>query len=71
MPSLLAGPMLLYPRQVFARPRYCSGMTVYGTFYLFTGICVVSWVWMWYCVPETRRRSLEEIETMLREKRIR
>jgi major inositol transporter-like SP family MFS transporter len=41
-------------------------MNAYGVFYLFSAACFGSWVWMWYYVPETRNKSLEEIETALK-----
>lgn len=38
-------------------------------FFLFAGICVGAVVWIWAYIPETRGKSLEEIETMLKEGR--
>ncbi len=32
------------------------------TFFLFAALCVVSFVFVWYLVPETKGRSLEEIQ---------
>jgi sugar porter (SP) family MFS transporter len=32
------------------------------TFFLFSALCVVSFVFVWYLVPETKGRSLEEIQ---------
>lgn len=34
------------------------------TFWLFAGLCVVAFVWIFFKVPETKSRSLEEIEAM-------
>ncbi len=34
------------------------------TFFLFSGICVVSFIWIAKWVPETKGRTLEEIQTM-------
>jgi predicted MFS family arabinose efflux permease len=42
-----------------------------GTFFLFFAICIISCVWMLRYVPETRGKSLEGIEAMLREGRVR
>ncbi len=35
-----------------------------ATFWLFAALCLVAFVWIWRYVPETRGRSLEEIEEM-------
>ncbi len=35
-----------------------------ATFWLFAALCLVAFVWIWRFVPETRGRSLEEIEAM-------
>jgi sugar porter (SP) family MFS transporter len=35
-----------------------------GTFWLFALFCVLAYVWIWRSVPETKGRSLEEIEAM-------
>ena len=32
------------------------------TFFLFAALCVVSFVFVWRLVPETKGRSLEEIQ---------
>jgi predicted MFS family arabinose efflux permease len=37
-----------------------------ATFGIFCGVCVVAWVWMWMYVPETKGKTLEEVEAMLR-----
>lgn len=42
-----------------------------GAFFLFFGICVASFAWMVKYIPETKGKSLEEIEVMLQEGRIR
>ncbi len=34
------------------------------TFFLFAAICVVSFIWIARWVPETKGRTLEEIQTM-------
>jgi MFS family permease len=35
-----------------------------GTFWLFAALCAVAFVWIWRYVPETKDRTLEEIEQM-------
>lgn len=35
-----------------------------ATFWLFAGLCLVAFAWIWRAVPETKNRSLEEIEQM-------
>src|SRR6185436_12457789 len=37
---------------------------VAATFWLFAFFCLVGWLWIWRAVPETKGRSLEEIERM-------
>lgn len=37
-----------------------------AVFGIFTGVCAVAWVWMWLYIPETKGRTLEQIEDMLR-----
>jgi MFS family permease len=32
------------------------------TFFIFSGLCVVTFVFVWYLIPETKGRSLEEIQ---------
>jgi SP family galactose:H+ symporter-like MFS transporter len=34
------------------------------TFWLFTFFCVVGWVWVYRVVPETKRQSLEQIQSL-------
>ena len=34
------------------------------TFFLFAGIAVLSFVWIWRKVPETKGRSLEDMEEL-------
>lgn len=38
------------------------------TFYVFAAINVLSLVYVIFCLPETKDKSLEEIETMMRER---
>ncbi|KAL8477218.1 hypothetical protein ACS0TY_029491 [Phlomoides rotata] len=39
-----------------------SAITIGGAFYLFAGVAVVAWVFVYFCLPETKGRSLEEME---------
>ena len=36
-----------------------------GTFFAFSGICAAGFVFVAMCVPETKGRSLEEVEALL------
>ena len=40
-----------------------------GTFWLFSGFSVVAYVWVWKRVPETKGKSLEEIQEMWADER--
>ena len=55
----------------FLFPILNGGLGTAGTFWLFFGVCVASFFWMLRYVPETRGKTLEEIERMLQEGRIR
>jgi SP family galactose:H+ symporter-like MFS transporter len=37
------------------------------TFWLFAFFCVVGWIWIYRAVPETKRRTLEQIQDMWRQ----
>ncbi|KAL0378112.1 UNVERIFIED_CONTAM: putative polyol transporter 6 [Sesamum radiatum] len=39
-----------------------SAITIGGAFYLFAGVSVVAWFFVYFCLPETMGRSLEEME---------
>ncbi|CAA0817294.1 Probable polyol transporter 6 [Striga hermonthica] len=39
-----------------------SAITIGGAFYLFASVAVVAWVFVYFCLPETKGRSLEEME---------
>ena len=54
----------------FTFPPLVGAIGAANTFFLFTGVCGLSLIWQYYYVPETRGKSLEEIETMLKEGRI-
>jgi hypothetical protein len=38
-----------------------QAMTTYGAFWLYAGIAVLGWLWLFFKLPETRGKSLEEI----------
>lgn len=44
-------------------PLY-KAITIGGAFYLFTGITITAWVFFYTLLPETRGRSLEEMEAL-------
>ncbi|XVF67379.1 hypothetical protein PTKIN_Ptkin10aG0116100 [Pterospermum kingtungense] len=39
-----------------------EAMTIGGAFFLFAGIAAVGWVFLYTCMPETRGKTLEEME---------
>ncbi|KAL7141755.1 hypothetical protein ABFS83_08G074900 [Erythranthe nasuta] len=41
-----------------------SAITIGGAFYLFAGVAVVAWFFVFFCLPETKGRSLEEMEEL-------
>ncbi|XP_044296028.1 solute carrier family 2, facilitated glucose transporter member 8 isoform X2 [Varanus komodoensis] len=41
-------------------------LTPYGTFWLFSGTCLLSIIFTIFCIPETKGKSLEEIEAYFR-----
>jgi hypothetical protein len=41
-----------------------AGLTAAGVYWLYMGICVVGFVFVLAVVPETKGKSLEEIETL-------
>jgi MFS family permease len=55
----------------FSFPPLVGAIGASGSFFIFFGVCVLSFIWMWFYIPETKGKSLEEIETMLKEGRIR
>ena len=38
-----------------------KGITIGGSFFLYSGIAAVGWVFFFTCLPETRGRTLEEM----------
>ena len=39
-----------------------KGITIGGTFFLYAGFALVSWVFFYFLLPETRGRTLEDME---------
>ncbi|KAL3844843.1 hypothetical protein ACJIZ3_002246 [Penstemon smallii] len=39
-------------------------ITIGGEFYLFAGVAVMAWFFVYFCLPETKGRSLEEMEEL-------
>lgn len=56
--------MTLFVQLAF--PSMVAGMGVAGSFFFFAAMCVFSFVWIWMYIFETKGRSLEEIEELLR-----
>lgn len=48
-------------------PFMNAGMGTGGTFSFFAAMCLASFVWIWLYLPETKGRTLEEIEDDLRQ----
>ncbi|PON67695.1 Sugar/inositol transporter [Parasponia andersonii] len=42
----------------------CQAITIGGTLFVFAGIAVLAWIFFYFFLPETKGRSLEEIETL-------
>lgn len=53
--------------------RYFQNVTVYigmgGGFWLFTGFCVLSAIFIWFYLPETKKKSFQEINAILNGKK--
>ncbi|KAI9113509.1 hypothetical protein K1719_015436 [Acacia pycnantha] len=45
-----------------------TAITIGGTFFLFGGIAVIAWVFFYYLCPETKGKSLEEIQMLFTKK---
>ncbi|KAK4477710.1 hypothetical protein RD792_016961 [Penstemon davidsonii] len=41
-----------------------DALTIGGAFYLFAGVAVVAWFFVYFCLPETMGRSLEEMDEL-------
>ena len=41
-------------------------LTAYGAFALYGAVALFGWIWLFYALPETKGRSLEEIEDLFR-----
>jgi len=49
----------------FCQASLFSALTISGTMMLYCGLCVVSVLFVYFLVPETRGKTLEEIDSML------
>jgi len=50
----------------YSFPLLNAALSTAGVFWLYAGICVAGWLFLYRRLPETRGKSLEEIETALR-----
>lgn len=41
-----------------------EAITITGSFWLYAGMCVLAWIFIWKVVPETKDKTLEEIESL-------
>lgn len=48
-------------------PPLISGTNNYGAYIFFAAFCVFSGIWVFFCVPETNGRSLEEMDHVFRD----
>lgn len=48
-------------------PPLISGTKNFGAYVFFAAFCVFSGVWVFFCVPETMGRSLEEMDHVFRD----
>jgi hypothetical protein len=46
------------------------GLGVAGTFYFFAAVCAASFVWIYVYIFETKGRTLEEIQQLLKGQRL-
>jgi len=47
-------------------PWLNSALSTAGVFWTYAGICIGGWLFLFFLLPETRGKSLEEIETIIR-----
>jgi MFS family permease len=45
-----------------------KALTIGGAFFMFAGISVIAWVFFYFLVPETKGKTLEEMETLFTRK---
>lgn len=45
-----------------------KALTIGGAFFMFAGISVIAWVFFYFLVPETKGKTLEEMETLFTKK---
>lgn len=41
-----------------------QGMTAYGAFWMYGGVAVIGFIWLYFALPETKGLTLEEIEQL-------
>ena len=46
-----------------------EAITIGGAFFMFAGLAVVAWAFFYFLLPETKGRSLEEMEVLFSRKR--
>ncbi len=50
---------------VYAFPILAKQLSVAGTFWIFSGVCLAGFLFIWRKLPETKGKSLEQIEKEL------
>jgi len=55
---------LAYAILVFTFPIFSRIVGVYALFYVYAGICILGFVFVWYKVNETKGKSLEEMDAI-------
>lgn len=45
-------------------PLLNAGLGAYGTFWLYAGICLAGFIYLRHCLPETKGKSLEQIDEL-------
>ena len=50
----------------FTFPSLNSALGTYGTFWIYSGVCLCSFIYLFRCCPETKGKSLEEMENLMK-----